>query len=60
MQQSSQKACKNNRYYFLDPSLRKHVKIIGIILQTLELIEDLKSVGGMEIQGGKSKLKLIP
>jgi len=34
--------------------------MIGIILQTRELIEDLKSAGGMKMQGDKIKLKLIP
>ena len=34
--------------------------MIDIILQTRELIEDLKSAGGIKKQGGKIKLKLIP
>ena len=31
--------------------------MICIILQTRELIEDLKSASGMEMQGGKNKLE---
>lgn len=42
--------------FFLQLSFIRKYTIICVILQTRELIDDLKSASGMEMQGGKSKL----